>query len=56
MYERLQPGGLLFVDDFCSWGGSRKAVAEFFKAKGMDAVRASSRRPPKPKKRMSQHP
>uniref|UniRef100_A0A6U4GBG6 Macrocin O-methyltransferase n=2 Tax=Phaeomonas parva TaxID=124430 RepID=A0A6U4GBG6_9STRA len=45
MYERLQPGGLLFVDDFCSWGGSRKAVAEFFEAKGMDAFEIAKEEP-----------
>jgi hypothetical protein len=28
-YERLSPGGILIVDDYGHWGGSRKAVDEF---------------------------
>jgi O-methyltransferase len=30
LFERLQPGGLLAVDDFCHWDGSRKAIQEYF--------------------------
>ena len=30
LFERLQPGGLLAVDDFCHWDGSRIAVQEYF--------------------------
>merc|ERR1711959_887247 len=28
LLPRLQPGGLLFIDDACVWGGARKAVDE----------------------------
>lgn len=31
MYERLQSGGVLIIDDYCQWGGSKTAVHEFFK-------------------------
>ena len=30
MWPRLQPGGVLIVDDYGHWGGARKAVDEFF--------------------------
>lgn len=30
LYPRLQPGGILIVDDYGYWGGSRKAVDEYF--------------------------
>ena len=26
MWDRLVVGGVLIVDDFCSWGGARKAT------------------------------
>lgn len=29
LYPRLSPGGILIVDDYGSWSGSRKAVDEF---------------------------
>jgi len=35
LYDRLVPGGLLFIDDYCSWGGSRKATDEFFNQRGL---------------------
>jgi len=28
LLPRLQPGGLLFIDDYCAWQGSREAVDE----------------------------
>jgi len=31
LWDRLSPGGLLIVDDFCAWAGSRTATMEFFK-------------------------
>jgi len=31
MYDRLQPGGVLIIDDFCAWDGAKKAVVEFFR-------------------------
>ena len=33
MYERIQPGGALIVDDYCAWKGSKEAVYEYFKEK-----------------------
>ena len=33
MYDRLQSGGVLILDDFCSWQGSKTATVEFFKNK-----------------------
>lgn len=30
LYPRLQPGGVLMIDDYGSWQGARKAVDEFF--------------------------
>ena len=29
LYDRVQPGGILIIDDYDSWKGSRKAVDEF---------------------------
>eukprot|EP00541_Cyclophora_tenuis_P006546 CAMPEP_0116564860 /NCGR_PEP_ID=MMETSP0397-20121206/13572_1 /TAXON_ID=216820 /ORGANISM="Cyclophora tenuis, Strain ECT3854" /LENGTH=250 /DNA_ID=CAMNT_0004091559 /DNA_START=221 /DNA_END=973 /DNA_ORIENTATION=- len=31
LYDKLQPGGLLIIDDFCSWEGSQRASNEFFR-------------------------
>merc|ERR1711871_1075377 len=31
LYPRLVPGGMLIVDDYCRWGGARKATDEFLK-------------------------
>ncbi len=33
LWDRLVPGGLLYIDDFCTWGGSRKATKEFFQTR-----------------------
>jgi O-methyltransferase len=30
LYPRLQPGGILILDDYGAWDGARKAVDEFF--------------------------
>jgi O-methyltransferase len=30
LYPRLQPGGVLIVDDYGHWGGAKQAVDEFF--------------------------
>jgi hypothetical protein len=30
LWDRLQPGGVLIIDDFCSWQGSATAIREFF--------------------------
>ena len=30
LWPRLQPGGVLIVDDYGHWGGAKKAVDEFF--------------------------
>jgi O-methyltransferase len=45
MWDRLVPGGILLVDDFCAWGGSRDAVTKFFKKMGLDAVALSKKKP-----------
>jgi hypothetical protein len=34
LYPRLAPGGVLIVDDYDSWQGSRAAVDEYFGGKG----------------------
>jgi len=34
LYPRLTPGGVLIVDDYGDWKGSRKAVDEYFRAAG----------------------
>src|SRR3990167_1977682 len=31
LYPRLEPGGVLIVDDYGHWGGARRAVDEYFK-------------------------
>jgi len=33
LYKRLEKNGVLFIDDYGVWGGSKKAVDEFFKKK-----------------------
>ena len=33
LFDRLQPGGALIIDDYCAWKGSKQAVHEFFKEK-----------------------
>jgi O-methyltransferase len=35
LFPRLQPGGILIVDDYHYWRGSRKAVDEYFQMKHM---------------------
>lgn len=32
LYPRLQPGGIMIIDDYGIWAGSRKAVDEYFGA------------------------
>ncbi|HET6469904.1 MAG TPA: TylF/MycF/NovP-related O-methyltransferase [Geminicoccaceae bacterium] len=34
LYPRLAPGGVLIVDDYGSWQGSRQAVEEYFSTRG----------------------
>lgn len=31
LYPRLQPGGILIVDDYGHWGGAREAIDEYFR-------------------------
>jgi len=38
LLPRLQPGGLLFIDDYCTWGGSRKAADEMLDMHAMPLV------------------
>ena len=55
LYDRLAPGGLLVVDDYCTWGGSTKAINEFYGGKeelsklaiheGMDGFCLALRKP-----------
>lgn len=33
LYERVLPGGVIIIDDYGHWNGSRKAVDEFFSKK-----------------------
>lgn len=35
LWDRLSPGGILYVDDYCAWGGARKATDEFFEERGL---------------------
>jgi hypothetical protein len=35
LYDRLSPGGVLIIDDYDYWEGSRKAVDEFIAATGV---------------------
>lgn len=35
LWDLLVPGGLLYVDDYCHWGGARKATDEFFTKRGL---------------------
>ena len=35
LFPRLQSGGILIVDDYHYWRGSRKAVDEYFRERGM---------------------
>ena len=34
LWPRLQPGGLLYVDNYFTWGGARKAVQELLAKHG----------------------
>ena len=46
LFERLQPGGVLIIDDFCTWTGSKSAVIEYFKKKlNLDAVKVARKHP-----------
>lgn len=40
LYDRLQPGGLLFIDDYCAWGGARKATDEWIESHKEEAKEA----------------
>ena len=33
LYEKVSPGGVIIIDDYGHWSGSKKAVDEFFKNK-----------------------
>mgnify|MGYP001364381175 CR=1 FL=1 len=33
LYKRVSPGGVIIIDDYGHWGGSKKAVDEFFEGK-----------------------
>jgi len=38
LYDRLVPGGLLFIDDYCFFGGARRATDEFFEKRGLTTL------------------
>jgi len=40
LLPRLQPGGLLFIDDYCDWKGSQEAVDEMLDMHVMKLVRS----------------
>lgn len=43
-YDSVPPGGIIIIDDYGLWGGCRKAVDEFFGAKGLkDVLKPSGR-------------
>ena len=46
LFDRLQPGGALIVDDYCFWKGSREAVYEYFREKlNLDAKEIAKKDP-----------
>ena len=46
LWDRLQPGGLLLVDDYCHWKGAKNAVDHFFASKlGLNAEEISKSTP-----------
>jgi O-methyltransferase len=49
LWDRIVPGGILIIDDFCMWNGARTAVTEFFRDKlGLDAVEISKQKENRP--------
>ena len=38
LYPRLQPGGVLIIDDYGHWKGARQAVDEYFEAHGRPLI------------------
>ena len=46
LWDRLQPGGILLVDDYCRWKGAKTAVDNFFDSKlGLNAQEISKSTP-----------
>ena len=46
LFDRLQSGGILIVDDYCSWQGARTATDKFFEGKlGLSAADISKKAP-----------
>jgi len=43
LWDRLISGGLLYIDDYCTWGGARKAVDEFFGKRGLQNLVAEAK-------------
>lgn len=39
LWDKLVPGGIMQVDDYGTWDGCRKAVDEFFEARGITAAK-----------------
>ena len=44
LWDRLSSGGLLYIDDYCAWGGARKAVDEFFGKRGLQNLVAEAKK------------
>ena len=44
LWDRLISGGLLYIDDYCAWGGARKAVDEFFGKRGLQNLVAEAKK------------
>ncbi len=38
LYPRLSPGGVLIIDDYGHWGGSRKATDQYFEEQGVNPL------------------
>jgi O-methyltransferase len=38
LWDRLSPGGVMFIDDYGAWQGSREAVDEFFARRGIEVM------------------
>lgn len=44
LWDLLVPGGLLYIDDYCTWGGARKATDDFFTKRGLLSLLEKSKK------------
>ena len=44
LFDRIVPGGLLVIDDYCTWGGARGAVNDFFARRKWSALLSKAKR------------